>query len=490
MNRIDNIDSIADRYDLVIVGAGPAGLAAAAEANQLGLTTLLADENISPGGQIYRAITTTPVKRRSVLGSAYWKGLALVHDLEKYVVDYTARTVVWSVEPALDDTGKLIEPTHFEVGLSQTGKARLIRARRLILATGAIERPVPVPGWTLPGVMTAGAAQIALKSSGLVPEGRTIIAGSGPLLLLLADQLKRSGANIVAVLETTPRGNFTAALPQLADFLSSTYALYGLKLLAKSRFSLPMRRKVSDLSIIGSDCVQRIDFNDNGISRSIECDQVLLHHGIIPNINMASALGCELFWDESVHAWTPVVDDWLESSVAGIGIAGDGAGIAGAPSAAVRGKMAAIAAAAALGRIDVASRNTMSRPLKKQAVRLARGRAFIDRLFCPTQPMLRPTDPSTIICRCEEVRAQQIRDVVNDLNVQGPNQLKAYLRTGMGPCQGRMCGSSIIELIAEQRGVPVHEVGHLHLRMPIKPITLEEIASMPQSQAAKNAVMR
>jgi bacterioferritin-associated ferredoxin len=128
--------------------------------------------------------------------------------------------------------------------------------------------------------------------------------------------------------------------------------------------------------------------------------------------------------------------------------------------------------------------------LENKLKRLSRGRSFIDRLFQPAQEMLRPSDPTTIICRCEEVRAQQIRDVVGTLNVQGPNQLKAYLRTGMGPCQGRQCGSTVIELIAEQRGVAVPKVGHLRLRMPIKPITLGELASMPQSQAAKNAVMR
>lgn len=490
MRWTGDIADLAERYDLVVVGAGPAGLAAAATASGLGLATLVADENPTPGGQIYRSITTTPVKRRDVLGAAYWEGLALADELNAATCDYAPQTTVWSAEPTRDQAGAIAEPRMFDIGLSRAGTARMIQAKRLILATGALERPFPVPGWTLPGVMTAGAAQIALKASGLVPQGRTILAGSGPLLLLLADQLKRAGADIVAVLDTMPASNLRAALPLLPDFLRSPYALYGLKLFAKARLSLPVRRNVRALKIAGQQKVQGIAFTCNGREETIDCDQVLLHQGIIPNVNMSNALGCAQHWDDSMHAWTPTVDDWFATSVPAIAIAGDGAGIAGAPSAAIRGRIAAIAAASALGRLDLAARDRLAAPLLDEAARLSRGRRFIDRLYRPAEDALRPSDPSTMICRCEEVRAGQIRDVARQLHVLGPNQLKAYLRTGMGPCQGRLCGPSVIELIAEQRGVTVPEVGHYRLRMPVKPITLAEIASMPQSEAAKNAVMR
>lgn len=490
MRRIDDIADVAESYDLMIVGAGPAGMAAAAMAAGFGLTTLLADENAAPGGQIYRSVTNTPVKRRDVLGATYWEGLALAEELNAATCDYAPQTAVWSAEPTRDEAGAVAEPRMFDIGLSRAGTARMIRAKRLILATGALERPFPVPGWTLPGVMTAGAAQIALKASGLVPQGRTVLAGSGPLLLLLADQLKRAGAEVVAVLDTTPASNIRATLPLLPDFLRSPYALYGLQLFAKVRLSLPVRGKVRELKILGQQKVQGIVFTRNGREERIDCDQVLLHQGVIPNINMSNALGCAQHWDDSMHAWTPTVDGWFASSVPGIAIAGDGAGIAGAPSAAIRGRIAAIAAASALGCLDPAARDRLAAPLLAEAARLSRGRRFIDRFYRPAEHLLRPADPSTIICRCEEVRAGQIRDVARQLHVLGPNQLKAYLRTGMGPCQGRMCGPSVIELIAEQRGVAVPEVGHYRLRMPVKPISLAEIASMPQSEAAKNAVMR
>jgi NADPH-dependent 2,4-dienoyl-CoA reductase/sulfur reductase-like enzyme len=323
-----------------------------------------------------------------------------------------------------------------------------------------------------------------------VPQGRTVLAGSGPLLLLLADQLRRAGTDIAAVLDTTPSGNFRAALPLLPNFLTSPYALYGLKLLGTARLSLPIRRNVSSLTIIGDRKVESVSFTRNGREETVNCDQVLLHQGVIPNINMPNALGCAQHWDDSIHAWVPTVDAWFSSSIPGIAIAGDGAGIAGAASAAVRGRIAAIASALMLGRLDTAACDKLAAPLLAEAARLSRGRRFIDRLYRPAEHLLRPSDPSTIICRCEEVRAGQIREVAQRLHVQGPNQLKAYLRTGMGPCQGRMCGPSVIELIAEQRNVPVAEVGYYRLRTPVKPITLAEIASMPQSEAAKNAVMR
>ncbi len=172
MIAIETIGQVAEHYDIAVVGAGPAGLAAAARAAELGLSVLLADENPAPGGQIYRAITTTPVTKRAVLGEDYWKGGALVDRLRPTKTAYAPGCTVWSVAP--DEAGG------FELGLSLGGQARLIAAGQVILATGAQERPFPIPGWTLPGVMTAGAAQIALKASGLVPSGRTVIAGCGP----------------------------------------------------------------------------------------------------------------------------------------------------------------------------------------------------------------------------------------------------------------------------------------------------------------------
>lgn len=486
MNRIQTISDFAERYDLVIVGAGPAGLSAAATAAGIGLSVLVADENPSPGGQIYRGITMTPVTKRDVLGPHYWHGLELAETFAAAPCAFAPRTTVWSVSPIDPEQAQ----SGFEIGVSQGGAARLIEARQVILATGALERPFPVPGWTLPGVMTAGAAQIALKSSGLVPEGRTVLAGCGPLLYLLAGQLQAAGANLVAVLDTTPRANWTAALPAFADFLRSPYLLTGLKLMAAARRKLKLIGGVTDLRIDGTEKADSVTFTRRGRSETIACDQVLLHHGVIPNINMSNAIGCAHDWDEAQHAWVPRVDAWFGSSVPGIAIAGDGAGIGGAESAACRGTLAALAAAQALGRIDSAERDRRAAPVRTELGKVGRGRAFLDRLYRPAPQFLAPKDPDTIVCRCEEVRAGQVRETTAKLGVSGPNQLKSFLRCGMGPCQGRLCGPTIVELMAETRGVAPAEIGYYRLRPPVKPVTLGELAALPHSEAAIKAVVR
>jgi len=482
MIAIETIGQVAEHYDIAVVGAGPAGLAAAARAAELGLSVLLADENPAPGGQIYRAVTTTPVTPRAVLGEEYWKGGALVDRLRPTKTAYAPGCTIWSVAP--DEAGG------FELGLSLGGQARLIAAGQVILATGAQERPFPIPGWTLPGVMTAGAAQIALKASGLVPSGRTVIAGCGPLLYLLAGQLAAAGANIVAVLDTTPRRNWLAAVAALPDFLRSPYLAKGLKLMAAARGKLPFKAGVTALAAAGSDKLTGVAVTRGGATETISCDALLLHQGVIPGINLANAAGCAQHFDIVQHCWTPTVDEWFASSIPGIAIAGDGAGIGGAESAALRGEIAALDAARRLGRLSEAERNEKAAPTQAELARSLRGRRFLDLLYRPAPQFLAPPADETIVCRCEEVTAGQIRDTARRLGVTGPNQMKAFLRCGMGPCQGRLCGPTVVELIAQERCASPEETGYYRLRPPVKPVTLAELAALPPTDAAVKAVVR
>jgi hypothetical protein len=206
-------------YDVVVIGAGPAGLAAAATSAEAGLSTLLLDENMGPGGQVFRAIASTPVTDRSQLGGDYWVGADLVQALRASGAEVIHRATVWSLDRNL------------EIAVSIGGASAFVKAKRVILATGALERPFPIPGWTLPGVMTAGAAQTMLKSSALVPDGRTVIAGQGPLLWLLAAQILRLGGRIDRILDTTERSNYFAVLPHAFAFLTSPYFAKGLSMM-------------------------------------------------------------------------------------------------------------------------------------------------------------------------------------------------------------------------------------------------------------------
>ncbi|HUN44174.1 MAG TPA: NAD(P)/FAD-dependent oxidoreductase [Acetobacteraceae bacterium] len=469
--------SIKPHYQLAVIGGGPAGLAAASTADRLGVDTVLLDEQWAPGGQIYRAITETPVRDQAVLGADYWRGADLVAGFRASKAQYVPGATVWSVSHGN------------EIGVSVAGVAQLFCADRVILATGAMERPFPIPGWTLPGVMTAGAAQILLKSCGMVAAGRVVLAGTGPLLWLIAAQYARAGAPVAALLDTTPRENWRAALTQLPAFLTSAYLRAGVALRREVGRRVPVIRDVRSLRVLGEDRAQAVAYQSgHAAERCIEADIVLLHQGVVPNLNLANAIGCRQVWQDTLLCFVPEVDAWGASNVEGVAIAGDGAGIGGAGIAAEHGRLAALDAAWRLGCIDAARRDAEAAACRQAVQRFAKGRDFLDRLHRPRQEHRVPTG-DTLVCRCEEVTAQQILDTVG-LGCQGPNQMKSFLRCGMGPCQGRLCGLTVTELIARARGVTPAQVGYYRLRPPIKPITLAELASLPKTEAAVNAVVR
>jgi len=470
--------------ELLVVGAGPAGMAAATQAARLGVDTLLLDEQAAPGGQIYRAITTTALTDPGILGADYWHGASLLGPFRASGAAYLAGATVWAVARRSDTEAA----GGFEVAYSIGGQAAILHARHILLATGALERPFPIPGWTLPGVVTAGAAQILLKTAGIVPGDRAVLAGSGPLLYLVAWQYLNAGVRVERLLETTPPGRLARALPHALDFLRSPYLGKGLKLMRAVRAGVPIVRGVQALQAHGRDRLASVGYRAGGREHDVPAAHLMLHQGVVPNVNLSRALGVDHAWNEAMACWQPRTDEWGATSVAGVGIAGDGAGIAGALAAEHRGRLAALQAAVVLGRLAAARRDREARATRRALARAVRGRAFFDVLYQPTDAYRRPTD-DTIVCRCEEVTARQVRETVR-LGCSGPNQMKAFLRCGMGPCQGRLCGLTVSELIADERGVPQDEVGYYRLRFPTKPLTLGELASLPQTEASRQAVVR
>ena len=477
---IHDVEALPACVDLAIVGAGPAGLAAAPTAARLGINVLMLDENPNVGGQVYRAITANPMQNHELLGADYWRGEALAREAAASSAQHAAGAVVWSVSP-LDGGG-------YEIGISMAGRSRMITAREVMLATGALERPFPIPGWTLPGVMSCGGAQTALKTSGLVPDGRVVIAGCGPLLWLLAWQYLNAGVTIEAILDTTPRGNWLAALPHLPAFLASPYLAKGLKLMRAVRARTRVISGIEALRAEGSDKAEAFVYRKASRDQRLAVDTLLLHQGVVPNINLSNAIGCRHVWDETQLTWKPETDAWGATSVPGISVVGDGAGIAGAEAAAERGRIAALGVAQRLGKIGADRRDRDGAAPRAMLARFTRGRAFLDVLYRPAKAFRVPQG-DTLACRCEEVTAERIRATV-PLGAIGPNQMKAFLRCGMGPCQGRLCGLTVAELIADVRGVPMEEVGYYRLRPPVKPISLGELAAMPKTEASEKAVVR
>ena len=450
-----------ERIDFLIIGAGPAGMAAAALAAELGLDTLIVDEQDAPGGQIYRGVERA--QPGAGLGAEYFAGVPLAAALRRSEAQYLPGASVWHVDP--DGT----------VSLLTAGMSRTIRARRILVATGAVERPVPIPGWTLPGVMTAGAAQIALKTAGLVPAGRAVLAGQGPLIWLAAAQLLRAGAPPALILETASLSNYHLAAHLLPRVLwpARRALAKGLSLIREvKRAGIPIVRRVTGLRAVGGDKIERVAWNGGETS----ADLLLLHEGVIPNTQISLALQLDHRWDAAQFCWRPVVDDWGATALSTISMAGDGGGIAGAEAAALQGRLAALDAASFLDKIDPAERDRRARPLRRALKRELAIRPFLDRLYRPSRALLLPED-DTIACRCEEVTVAQIRRAAR-LGAQGPNQAKAFTRCGMGPCQGRICGSIVSQVMADTLGKPVAEVGAYRPRAPYKPVTLGALAGL------------
>jgi NADPH-dependent 2,4-dienoyl-CoA reductase/sulfur reductase-like enzyme len=423
------------------------------------------DEQGTPGGQIYREVSLASANRKKLLGSDYTAGAAAVESFLNSGIDYIPNASVWLISADRE--------VHYRVA----GKSMMVKADRIMFCSGAYERPMPVPGWTLPGVMTAGAGQILLKTGGSVPSGSVVLAGTRPLLYLLAVQYLNAGVRVKALVDTSTRADFLAASRFLPAALPAWRQLRkGIALMATlKRAGIAWYQGASDIRIEGNREAEAITFTRGKVKHRIECDLILLHQGIVPNTHPTLSIGAKHRWDESQLCWVAEQDEWGELSIPGCFIAGDAAGINGAESAALQGRMVAVGISASLGRITLQRAAEQARPLRHALSIYRCIRPLLERLYRPAVSLQTPAD-ETIICRCEEVTAGAIREYAK-LGCLGPNQTKAFGRCGMGPCQGRQCGLSVTQILADARKVSPAEVGYYRIRPPLKPITLLELAN-------------
>lgn len=454
-------------FDVVVIGAGPAGMSAAIGLRAHGLTVLVVDEQPAPGGQIWRAVeavAATPTGR--LLGDEYRAGAGLAERFRACGAFYEPDTQVWQIEP------------DWHVYMTRQGRAEVVRAGRVVLALGAQERPAPFPGWTLPGVLTVGAAQILLKTSRQVPAEPVWVAGSGPLPLLYMAQLLRAGGRIAGWLDTSPPGGWRRALPWLGDALSAWGDVSkGLAWLRQIRAAGVKRvRGVTALRALGDGRLREIEYTAGGVTKRAPAGVLLSHEGVVPSIHMTRALECAHSWNPRQACLAPDLDAWGQTSRPGIYVAGDGAGIGGAQAACVRGELVAAGVALHAGRLAQPAADALAAPLRARLAALLRLRPMLDALYPPRAGIFAPSD-DTIVCRCEELTAGDIRRAAA-IGQPGPNQIKSYTRAGMGPCQGRQCGYTIAHIVAAEQQRPVAEVGFYRIRPPLKPLTLGELASL------------
>ncbi|MCH5485944.1 NAD(P)/FAD-dependent oxidoreductase [Pseudomonas syringae] len=440
---------------IAIVGAGPAGIRAAQTLLAHGIKACLIDEGLRGGGQVYRRQPDNFQRSAKALyGFESAKAVAVHNALDTLAaqIDYRPQTLVWNAEDHQLDT-------------LQNGTAATLDFSHLIVATGATDRILPVPGWTLPGVYSLGAAQIALKYQGCAIGQRVVFCGTGPLLYLVAYQYAKAGAKVLAVLDSAPFSAQCKALPALlgqpATLAKGMYYRAWL-----SAHGIPVHQGAQLTRIDGEKRVGGIEWQRNGKTGHLACDAVAFAHALRSETQLADLLGCEFAWSALNRAWLPTRDDCGRSSVSGIYLAGDGAGIMGADAAEMAGELAALGLLQDIGVVaDTARIDTLKTALR----RIERFRHGLETAFPFPEDWAAKVADDTLVCRCEEVSAGEIRSAVQDGHWE-INRVKAMCRVGMGRCQGRMCGLAAAEIIARESGRSVEHVGRLRGQAPIKPL--------------------
>lgn len=450
---------------VLIVGAGPAGIRAAEKLVRAGLTPVVVDEGARAGGQIYRrppeAFTRPPGK---LYGSEAGKAVALHRCFDGMVA-----------------TGQITHlPQHSVIAL-MPGRAQLIgpdgaQVRtfdRLILATGATDRAAPVPGWQSAGVFSLGAAQIALKAQGVALGRQIVLAGSGPLLTLVANQLIRAGAGVAAVLDTAPLRD------QIAGGIAMALARPGVTARGLAlRAGLGRRYHAGvtlDRIAAGPQGPEALHWRDAaGRGRATACDTVALGWHLRAETHLADLAGAAFDWSPVWQQWLPRADA-LGRAGPGLYLAGDGLRLLGADGAEIAGRLAATACLQDLG-LPHADPVT---DLRRMA-RLARFAEGVARAFPWPAAMLRALPDAAVVCRCEGITAGDIRTTL-PLAEPEANRVKSLARPGMGRCQGRYCQLAAAEITATAAGLSPEQIGRLRGQPPVRPAPVGALAGLDEA---------
>ncbi|HUD91383.1 FAD/NAD(P)-binding oxidoreductase [Sphingobium sp.] len=446
---------------IIIVGAGPAGTRAAEACVAAGLRPTVVDEGRRDGGQIYRRQPehfTRPYEKLYGTEAGRAQEVHAAFDAILDRIDYCPETLVWNIADR-------------HVWTANGTRQDALPFDALLLCTGATDRLMPVKGWNYAGAYSLGGAQVALKSQAVSIGHRVVFMGSGPLLYLVASQYVEAGAQVAAVLDTSP---FSARVKAMPDLMAVPSVLWnGVKLTrALKRAGVIIQHGVTPLEIVGDadTGVSGIRYRDgSGKEQQIDCDAVAMGYHLRPETQLADLARCAFAFDPLTRQWLPERDGDGRASVAGIYLAGDGAKILGARSAEASGKLAALAALGDLGLpVDEGEMTSLRGDVATYA-QFARGLA---KAFPWPAAQAAALPDEAILCRCEGVTAGDLRAVMRETGAKEANRAKAFSRVGMGRCQGRYCGLAAAELIAAEAGLPVEQVGRLRGQAPVKPLTI------------------
>ncbi len=463
--------------DILVIGGGPGGLTAASVAAEAGAEVVVVDERPALGGQFFKQPAAAAELPPSLAGDRQFeRGQALIERAVRSGARIFNGTEVWGA----------FTPNEF--GVFDGRNSWIMRPQRTIVATGAFERGVPIPGWTLPGVMTTGAAQTLLRSYGVLAGSRVLVAGNGPLNLQVALELQRAGATLVAVAEAAHRPRWTQ-LPQAARmFLSAPgLALDGLRYLAGLRASgvpvlyrrvLRAVEKSSNGGLLAT--LARTGQEHGEADRQVQVDTVCVGYGFQPSNEVLRCLGCRHVHDGRRGHLVTERDEHCETTLPGVYAIGDCCGLGGAPAALEEGTIAACAAVRSLG-LELPGR--VAAGLVRARRGLVRQQAFqsaLWRLFAAPRYQAELATPDTLVCRCERVSLGELNSALEagDSTIA---MLKRRTRLGMGPCQGRYCAPVAASIIERHGGCPQDEYSLFAPRVPVKPVRIGDVAGVGEA---------
>lgn len=464
-------------YELAVIGAGPGGMEATISAAGFGVRTVLIDSYPQPGGQYYMRLPSAfKVDYENKTETA---GRKLVNNVIKVPALKILNCLVWGLFQEEDGS--------WLVALYGESAPKYVLAKNLILSTGSYDTPVAFPGWTLPGVVTSGGTLVLLKNQRVAPGKRALISGTGPLLFSVAAHLIEAGVEVVALCEVNHilPGGIKHAFTMLKQRNRLSEGAKYMKSILRAK--TPYKIGWSIVEARGQETVEqaiiaKMDKSGHlipGTEQAFEVDLVVNGFTLTPNTGLPRMIDCEMTYRAGKGGWIPVRDADCQTSIAGVYVIGDGAGVGGAENARLEGKIAGASVAKNTEHLSASRENQIRNEIQSDLHQQQQFGGLLSDLFTPPAGMVSLLKDDTIICRCEEITLGEIKEAIQN-GARSIGEVKMFTRTGMGNCQGRMCEHTVAAIIAHElasEGITREDVGYYSIRPPLHPLPQSFLAN-------------
>tara|TARA_Y100001936_G_scaffold58361_1_gene57552 strand:+ start:229 stop:1650 length:1422 start_codon:yes stop_codon:yes gene_type:complete len=450
------------QYDVIIIGAGPSGVKAALKCSEKGLKVLIIDSNANNGGQIYRAPPKSFIKKGKKSLEENLIQLSFSQKIKENNIDTAYNHTVWQVSPgykidAFNDDGTIQWNT-----------------KKLIIATGTYEKIIPFDGWTTPGVIGLAASTILLKSHQTIPAKKMVLAGNGPLLILVAYYVLKFGGKVDAIIDTSSKFDWITSMFSL--IFNPKNFIQGISWITKiifSRVPIFSNSLVTKVNKINDGLLVKIKNIKSNKFTELKTEVLAVGHGLTPSTDISRLLKVKHSYNELKGGWIPKLDKFFRSTMNGLYIVGDGSGISGAIAAEEKGELAAYAI---LKDSKIITDKEFKIYTDKIIKKLNNYEIFakgIAKLNSTPKSLIDNINDNTVICRCEDITKKDVIGAVEN-GAKNLNQIKSWTRFGMGPCQGRTCQYAIAKVASQHLKCTVEDVGYLTGRTPLRPFPLDK----------------